>query len=379
MDGQSKVEIPDPNRWDVEGDITASGTIELLGEASAAGQTQFSTPADYTPPDLYEMNYPSNNNWNIAAEFDRLNISSGRLPADHPLHDIVVKNPSDRSRENGSTTGDDYYFEPTVITPGSSDTGESELRLDDNATYFVDGHVWFHNYRTYGFEIDGQAVIVASRDIHISDNIQYQNRGLEDVNGNAPDLLALVALGQYDSLGNYTTDGNIYFGDPEFGTLYTADAFMFANNDFYYNTSANTGEQMEPESGFRVFGNYVANNQVVVWRDWYDKNTYLKEGVEREAYENGGSWYDVETDEPVFTTVTTVTRAAKLVGSEWLDAVSGDKLTVAQNKALKHYAMAVAYDDRVRDAATQMGGLPQGTGKIFAGVVSWEELPPTTE
>jgi len=36
--------------------------------------------------------------------------------------------------------------------------------------------------------------------------------------------------------------------------------------------------------------------------------------------------------------------------------------------------MQVSYDDRIRDAATQMPGLPRGSGTIFAGVLNWDEL-----
>jgi hypothetical protein len=220
------------------------------------------------------------------------------------------------------------------------------LNLGTNKVYYVDGHVWFNNHSTHGFKVDGTATIVATRDIHVSDNLAYNNKGLTAVNGNPPDLLALVALGQYNSSGVRTSGGDIYFGDPEFGTLYTVDAFMFANNNFYYNTRANnsTGQE-EPTSGFKVFGNYMAVNQVVVLRDWYTAN-----GLPRAAL------YDQTT-------------------SQWKDAITGSVLTSTQLATRRHYAMRVEYDDRIRDAATQMSGLPRGTGTIFAGAKGWEEEP----
>jgi hypothetical protein len=190
----------------------------------------------------------------------------------------------------------------------------------------------------------------------------------------------LVALGQIDPVtGVYLGDGNIYFGDPSFGTLFTADAFMFANNNFYYNTSSDTGEQGMPESGFRVYGNFMAMNQVVIVRDWYERNTYVDDsGNTREAEKIDGRWYDLETHARVYSSVTTSQRAVKYdsVAKEWIDIeddANGIRTVVAA-AIVDHYAMQIEYDDRIRDAATQMSGLPKGTSTIFMGVSRWEEI-----
>ena len=75
----------------------------------------------------------------------------------------------------------------------------------------MDGDVWVHASPTYGFTVNGEVTIVATGDIHICDNIEYAN---ED------SLLGLVALGTYNESGELVSGGNIYFGDPRFGTTY---------------------------------------------------------------------------------------------------------------------------------------------------------------
>ena len=336
----SSVNVPSPNRYDLTGDVTASETIYQAANATISGtKEQFASGG--SSPDLAAMDYAKNNDYDIAKIFNDAGVSSGRLPSDHPLYDIlmVAKNPPDRGPENASTPGDDFYFEPvSVNNAGNVASAVTPLPLGDDKVYYVDGHVWFHGNSTYGYKVDGQAAIVSTRDIHISDNLAYADRGL---NG---DLLALVALGQYS--GDVLTDGgNIYFGDPKYGTLYTADAFMFANNNFYYNTEARNQQSAEPESGFKVFGNFVALNQVVVLRDWYP--------------DGNGDYMPIKYDP---------------AAGQWIEALTGDPIADYDDTERRHYAMEVGYDDRIRDAATQMSGLPGGNGTIFKGVVGWEEI-----
>ena len=370
MEGSAKVGTPNPNLYEASGDVNASGTIDA-NTASIAGTAYPNQPREEIP-DLSKMNYARNNDYDIAKIFNDLGISSGRLPKGHPLRDVVVKNPSSCAAECSRTPGDDFFFEPSYVgSAGSQSTGVTPLNLGDDKVYYVDGHVWFHNKRTYGFRVDGQATIVSSRDIHISDNLQYKDRGLDG------DMLALVALGQYDSLGNYNRDGNIYFGDPEYGTLYTADAFMFANNDFYYNTSANSGKQAVPESGFQVFGNYVAMNQVVVLRDWYNKSTLTNKKTGNKVVKKGWYYYDTVTGKRVSSRyVRNISETFPVVydlkSGQWHHVSDPTRIVAAAD--VSHYAMRVAYDERIRDAATRMKGLPEGSGSIFLGMNSWQEL-----
>ncbi len=340
MDGDSEINsAPPPNTYNLNGDAEVTGDIALDDSASIDGN-QMPGSSPRTTPDLRAMDYPNNNTYDIAQVFDDLGISSGYLPVGHPLRDVVVKNPSDRSSECATTPGDDFFFEPRSISgAGTPKTAVTPLDLGDGNVYYVDGEVWFHNYRTYGFEMDGQATIVSSGDIHISDNIAYEDDS---------SLLGLVALGEYDAMGNLDRGGDIYFGDPEFGTLFTVDAFMFAGNDFLYNTRSNGGGQEEPDSGFDVFGNFAAVNQVVVHRDWYTQRVGWRR-YQRAALFNHAT-------------------------GQWVDLLTGAVLTSTEVSSLRHYQMKVTYDERIWNPETQPPGLPHGTGSIFGGVVGWAEV-----
>jgi len=350
MYGNSSVGIPDPNNFGLEGNVAVSGLLDgVISRISGNPVPWQNTPR----PDFLSMNYAQNNDYNVAEIFDVIgyDASSGRLnDPSHPLYDRVVKNPSNRSEENSSTTGDDYYFEPVHnIQGGSPADARTPLSLGDNKVYYVDGHIWFYNEKTYGFEVDGQASLISTRDIHISNNLRYADRGV------GGDLLALIAVGQYDTGGGYSRDGNVYFGDPRYGTMYTVDAFMFANNDFLYNAYATTGEQGEPESGFQIFGNFMAMNQVVLLRDWYDPGD--------------GKEYRLAFFDPI--------------SGQWKDEVNGTVLLPEQTDSdasdgyglFRHYAMHIGYDDRIyqRGAGVNLQGLPPGPGR-FDYIEGWREV-----
>ena len=151
----------------------------------------------------------------------------------------MVKNPTNRHKECGATAGDDYFLEPVRANNngGTQKDAKTPLNLGENRIYYVDGDVWVHSPKTYGFLIDGKVTIVATGDIHISDNIKYADK---------ESLLGLVALGKYDGSGELVNGGNIYFGDPRYGTMYTVSALMFAADSFLYNTDSVTGGKKEP-------------------------------------------------------------------------------------------------------------------------------------
>mgnify|MGYP000285990122 CR=1 FL=1 len=335
---QSRINpAPAPNTYQLEGDAEAVGNISVSSNAVIAG-SQFPHVLPKPAPDLEAMGYATNHTYDIKKIFNDAGITSGYLPVGHPLRDVVVKNPSDRPDECRATPGDDYFFEPrSGFVAGTQKDARTPLNLGRNRIYYVDGHVWFNNHTTYGFRISGQATIVATADIHVSDNLAYASR--------VTDMLGLVALGKYDAYGTLR-HGNVYFGDPEFGTLYTVDAFMFAANDFLYNTSANTGRPGEPTTGYSVFGNYAALNQVTVYRDWYTRSSSARPAV--------------------FDTLT----------GRWKDALDGAWITNAtQLASLRHYQMTISYDERIRNQATQPPGLPKsGAGTIYGGIAKWDSL-----
>ena len=129
--------------------------------------------------------------------------------------------------------------------------------------------------------------------------------------------------------------------------MYEFDGLMFAANDFLYNTDHVSEEGAEPETGFKVKGNFVGLNHVSVNRDWYTPDDG---GQSRSAY------YIPEMG--------------------WVDVLDGTVLSQNEFDSLRHYQMIVDYDERVRDISTQPPGLPRGPGVIFNGITYWEELPP---
>jgi len=329
---------PPPNTYGLKGDVDATGKIDILDSASISGEAREDVDK-IDPPDLVEMNYEINNTHNVSQIFADGSINSGYLPGGHELRDVVVKNPSDRADECASTAGDDYFFEPARVTGGGDQKdATTPLHLGSNRVYYVDGDVWVHNKTTYGFLVDGKATIVATGNIHICDNTKYADD---------QSLLGMVALGKYDDYNQLTSGGNVYFGDPRYGTTYTVSALMFAGNDFLYNTDSVTGGVEEPQTGFSVYGNLNSLNQVSIHRDWYDDD---KTNNAKPAY------FDSST-------------------SQWISIEDGRALTSAEISTLRHYQMTINYDDRIRTQDTQPPGLPRGVGTIFAALTDWEELP----
>ena len=324
------------------GDIELTGKAEILDKASVSGKVNEGA-AVKSLPSLADMNYAVNNTHNVSEIFKDAGVDWGYLPSNNELYDVVVKNPTNRRSECNTTKGDDYFLEPARVsnTGGTQKDAKTPLDLGENRIYYVDGDVWVHSPSTFGFLVEGKVTVVATGDIHISDNIKYANDN---------SLLGLVALGKYDSSGNLISGGNIYFGDPRFGTLYTASAFMFAADSFLYNTDSVSRSSAEPTSGVEIFGNLNALNQVSVERDWYQPSGRTS-AVSRPAY------YDSDTD-------------------QWVDLETKKALSSREINSINHYQMTITYDDRVRSYETQPPGLPKDReGLIFGGLKSWEELP----
>ena len=325
-----------------KGDVDSTGKADILDKASVSGTVTDGADVK-SHPSLENMNYAVNNTHNVSKIFADAGISSGYLPSGDELYNVMVKNPGNRASECGTTSGDDYFLEPASVSNNGADSKDAKTPLDlgEDRVYYVDGDVWVHSQSTYGFLVDGKVTIVATGDIHISDNIKYAD---------SESVLGLVALGNYDGSGQLVSGGNIYFGDPRYGTMYTVSGLMFAADSFLYNTDSVTGGSKEPETGFSVYGNLNALNQVSIDRDWYtDDGT----GNARPAYldptlGDSGQWVDLET---------------------------GLVLTSNEIGSIRHYQMAITYDDRIRTQETQPPGLPRGKGSIFGGLKDWREIP----
>jgi hypothetical protein len=73
--------------------------------------------------------------------------------------------------------------------------------------------------------------------------------------------------------------GNIYFGDPSFGTLEYMDAFMYAENNFYDNNLSASGS-----ATVTVHGNMTAGNQVSINRDYGNQHSKLTVNFDSRIY-----------------------------------------------------------------------------------------------
>jgi len=296
---------PMPNTFELKGDVDSTGNIFVDPTAYISGEARENV-SQIDPPDLVSMNYAKINTHNVSKIFTGEDIDSGYLPSDHDLHNVVVKNPPDRADECASTFDvDDYFFEPESISTGwgsSQKDAPTPLKLGNERIYYVDGDVWFHNKSTYGFLVEGNVTIVATGNIHISDNVKYASN---------QSVMGLVALGKYDDLNQLTSGGNIYFGDPRYGTTYTVSALMFAANDFLYNTDSVSGGTEEPLTGFSVYGNLTGLNHISIHRDWY---TEQGTGQARPAF------FDYSI-------------------GQWVSVKNGLALTATEIDTLRHYQM----------------------------------------
>ncbi|MBN1391921.1 MAG: hypothetical protein JW947_03860 [Sedimentisphaerales bacterium] len=333
---------PLPNDYNLAGDVDATGNIDKYDTAVIAGDINEGAPP-YGLPDLVGMNYAVNNTHNVSQIFASQSLDwRGRLPSGHLLRDVFCKNPTyDRSAECASTTGDDYFFEPSGgFVGGTWKEAPTPLHAGSDRVYYIEGNLWVNSKSdTYGFNMDGKVTIVVTGNIYICDNLKYAD---------ANSMLGLVALGKYNTDGDLISGGNVIFGDPTYGTMYICSAMMFAANDFMFNSRAIGTYSAEPESGFTLTGSLAALNRVSIERDWYDKW-------------NGYSY----TPKPCHIDHTS---------NIWVDSVSGAALTPTEQGTIRHYQMLINYDDRVRTPDTQPPGLPKGTGLIFDGITNWEEL-----
>lgn len=342
---ESSVNPPlDPNPFGLNGDVEATGTIDVHDIASISGD-ELEGVDPYNQPDLIGMNYAVNHTHNVSQIFVDEGISSGYLPVGHELRDIFVKNPSNKSAECDSTTVDDFFFEPSSgFVIGTPFTGETPINAGEDRVYYIDGDLWVSGgWKTFGFEMEGKSTIVVTGNIHICDNLEYAD---DD------SILGLVALGKYDEEGDLVSGGNVYFGDPVMGNMAMFSSMMFAANDFLYNTDPITYSSAEPLSGFTLNGSLIALNQVQIERDWYTVSEYW----------NGYKW--VEERGPCRYNPDT---------SQWLDSETDAVLDQDQIDSITHYRMVINYDDRVRSSQTQPLGLPRGEGTIFDGLRDWEE------
>lgn len=262
----------------VRGNAEVFGTIRAQGTVEGKGSSSAETGKKQGIPDIAGMNYPVTADIMVAEEFKsgasyRSNDAGGsawQLPESSPAH-IFRKNPSDRTSETGATAKDDYFLEDPyekVSSDSKSDgtdayqitlsgvSGESG-KSSNQKVFFIDGNLWIHNYQTMSLKFSHseatgvQVTFVVRGNIYISDNLYYTNDSTDGVA-----FIAMKDSGVADS-------GNIYFGDPRFGTLERMYAYLYAENNFHdANLSATGSAKVE------LYGNMTAGNHVRINRDY---------------------------------------------------------------------------------------------------------------
>lgn len=227
--------------------------IHVTGAVQNEGDNQVDEATAVIPPFyLEDMEWATRNDYDVADCFEKLGINSGPLPSDHPLRHLFVKNPTDRTTEcNDTTDGDDFFLEdPDALATGGSVT----LYPKDLKVYYVDGHLWIHNYDVETFRIadnkKNRVTIVATKGIHILDGIIY---GDPD-----EDAVLLVSL------------ADIEFGDPSYdpaeGYVREMHSLMVAGNNFIEKNSNGPGDWAAVP--FTIIGLIAAENKIEIQKQW---------------------------------------------------------------------------------------------------------------
>jgi hypothetical protein len=253
----------------VDGDVAAGGTI-----TGTSGTEGVSRPL----PDIAGMDYATNHDVDVAAAFAaqgvaRSNALGGtalELPESDPAH-IFRKNPSDRLTETSATAKDDYFLEDpympvTDFTAFNGRQGHSISLAGVNGkpgssgnglVYYVDGNLWVHN-KPFGrlrfLSESGhgtQVTFVVKGNVYFSDDVL-----LEDDRRDAVAFIAIKDAAQPDS-------GNVYLGDPRYGTIDRMQTYLYAEHDFLDNNLAADGSKI-----VELFGNMTAGNHVAIQRDF---------------------------------------------------------------------------------------------------------------
>ena len=129
------------------------------------------------------------------------------------------------------------------------------MRAGNDRVYFIDGNLWIHNRHTYSLQLEytghggTRVTFVVKGNIYVSDNLF--------IHGALQSGVAIIAIRD----AAVSDSGNVYFGDPAFGTLQQMNAFMYGENSFYDNNLDSSGSAMVDVNGMMSAGNHVEINR----------------------------------------------------------------------------------------------------------------------
>jgi hypothetical protein len=315
-----------------QGDAVLDGTLRAQGDCIGCSGDN----ANLSIPDLVAMDYPHNYDFSVNAAFDargtwtsfaytRSYYGSGYggylVPSSDPCH-IFEKNPNHRAPENNSTVGDDYYLEDYYAGyPSTHNTPITVSPTGNDKLYFIQGNLWIDGHPTFDYVVTSantRLTIVVEGDVHVSDDIRFS-----DTRNSGLAIIALKAPSDPDG----THSGNVYIGDPIFGTIANINLFLYAEHNFY--------DQNLDESGsytFTINGIMTAGDHVDINRDYQGPGHY-----------------------------------------EWR-TVGGRLRQVWVPGTTQHSRMNVSLDNRIYSGALVLPGLPEidpGTGEWL--ILSWRE------
>ena len=276
----------------ITGNIYSGGDIEVTGDASVTGEvhavggiagTTGLEGLSHPTPDIAAMDYETYHDFDVAALFDAgstwesnaLGGSAYQMPEESPAH-IFRKDPDDRLEEITGTLKSDYFLEDPYMpvkdftVPETGKEGHTislsgtEGQPGDSGTnkvYFIDGNLWVHNkpfgrLRFKNTDADGAKVtFVVKGNVYFCDDVYIYD--------STKDGLAFIAIEDSD----VADSGNIYLGDPRYGTLDKMETFLYAENDFVDNNlSADGSKEVE------LIGNMTAGNHVAIERDYVNED-----------------------------------------------------------------------------------------------------------
>ncbi len=202
-----------------------------------------------------------------ASDQDRKSSDDGGIAlqiADPAIESHIFRlNPDNRTSLTAGTAKNDYFLEdptePIRVDPNINGQDAYKIRLSPSGNeriYFIDGNLWLNHLDSYSSkfkypERDGiKVTFVVKGNLYLGDNLYYNN-----INKDAVAFIALKDPAVEDS-------GNIYFGDPIYGTTERFESFLYAENNFYDNNIGRSGSMSTD-----IFGNMTAGNQVRIRRN----------------------------------------------------------------------------------------------------------------
>lgn len=281
---------------EVNGDVYSGGNVHVWGDAAVngmvrangviSGGTGEANDVAQPIPDLQAPAYETTADFDVRAMFladarYQSSVAGGmawQLGPQSPAH-IFRLNPSDRTTELNHTEKDDFFledpYEPMAVDRYQDGTDPYKISLagvgnapgpnGNDRVYYVDGNLWLHNKKAYSFQFDSpeaagiQVTFVVKGNIYFSDNLFYDDLQRDGV--------AFIAM-KDDAVDD---SGNIYFGDPEFGTLRHMQAYMYAEDTFLDVNLDETGSTVVEVDGIMSAGNHVS-----IVRDFNDHHTKLQ-------------------------------------------------------------------------------------------------------